>query len=566
MTENRRTSDWTGHQIGALVALIIVAGWSMAAVWIHALTPASGDPKEMAFVGSVTLMAWILLPLYGKRVRWSYVGGVLVTLLLLAGGAMIASDRVIRFSPSAYNLSVILACAATLACTYFSVRSLRQDASRPKSRTLLGAGATVVVLGAIAGLLFSNQASIRRFTVESTLRRTYVQLDRRETLEDKIQYLMDLGAVPSLAAGIVVNDSLVWAKGFGQQSSLDTMYNIGSITKPIVATEVLRLHERGVIHLQDDVNDHLPFRLRHPQYPDVPITIRMLLTHQSGLNHTTISQESYYHDEKIIEWVVEKRGWTMAEHDLQLPLEEFLERYLVPGGEYYSPAIWSSVQPGTKSIYANSGYYLLRAIVERVTGQSLTECIRENVLTPANMSGTEFRLSDPPGKEAIPYLRLFGVLSKTNVELPLYERVIGAGGIRSTVPDLAQFMIANLNEGRVNGAQLLRPETIAWMHEQVVPATGVTNMVSTGLGFDKVRDEPGQYWGYEYAMHGALGHQGGDFGSDSEWWFVDREPGGYGVIMLKNVNTHKWDEALYFATHYKILALLMEEAAALYER
>ena len=139
--------------------------------------------------------------------------------------------------------------------------------------------------------------------------------------------------------------------------------------------------------------------------------------------------------------------------------------------------------------------------------------------------------------------------------------LLGAGQ-----PDLARFMIANLNNGQMNGTQLVKPETVTLLHNQVISSTAVTNMVSTGLGFDKLREEPGQYWGYKYNMHGALGHHGGDFGCTNEWWFVDKEQGGYGVIMLTNVNTYKWDEALYFATHYKILTLLMDEAASLYEQ
>jgi CubicO group peptidase (beta-lactamase class C family) len=566
MTRDRHASQSTPHQIGALVTLLIVALWSTAVVWIHTVTPASGDTREMAFMGTVAIMSWLLLPLYWRRVRWSYVGGILVTVLLLVGAAIIIPYRVIHFSPSVYNLSVPLAYAAALACAYFSVRSFRQRPSSSRRGILLGVGATVLILAAIAGLLFSNQAFIRRFTVKSTLRRAYRQLERREALEDKIQYLMDLGAIPSLSVGIVVNDSLVWARAFGEQDSLDTVYNIGSITKPIVATAVLQLHEGGLIDLDDDVNEYLPFSLRHPRYPQKPITIRMLLTHQSGLASTRIAQESYFRDETIIEWVVAERGWSMADHDLQLPLAEFLESYLVPGGQYYSPEIWSSVEPGTKSTYANSGYFLLRCIVEHVTGQLLTDYLQENVLTPLDMGHTGFRFSDSPQNQAVPYLRIFGILSKTNIEVPLHDRVIGAGGIRSTVPDLARFMIAHLNEGRLDGTQLLEPETVALMHEQVVASAAVTNMVSTGLGIDKLREGPGQYWGHAYDMHGALGHQGGDFGCDNEWWFVGKGSGGYGAIMLKNVNTHKWDEALYFATHYKILVLLMEEAAERYQQ
>lgn len=119
MTRDGHASQWTPHQIGALVTLLIVALWSTAVVWIYTVTPASGDTREMAFVGTVAIMSWLLLPLYWRRVRWSYVGGILVTVLLLIGAAMVIPHRVIYFSLSVYNLSVPLAYAAALACAYF---------------------------------------------------------------------------------------------------------------------------------------------------------------------------------------------------------------------------------------------------------------------------------------------------------------------------------------------------------------------------------------------------------------------------------------------------------------
>jgi len=566
MTENHPKGRWTLQQIGAALSLFVICAWSIVVFFIHAYTPLSGDTLELALIGTVAVASLLLLPFYLKRVKWSYLGGVLVTILLVVGAIVIALERAIFFSPSVYNIFVIVVYIAVFACLYFSISSFRQRKSGSRRTTVIGICGTILIFALIVSLFLTNQSFIRQFTVKSTIERTYNQLERIEELDNKIEYLRQLGDIPSLTAGIVVDDSLVWIKGFGEQEEPDTVYNIGSITKPIIATGILELQERGLISLDDEASNYLPFQLVHPDYPDIPITIRMLLSHQSGLNQITLSQSSYFYDDHILDWMAAKQGWTFAEHDSEMPLGEFLENYLVPDGLYYSADIWASVEPGTEFVYANSGYYLLRYITENVTGQSIHQYLQENIFDPLGMTNTGFYFSDAPEKQAVPYLRLFGVLSKTNARLPAYDKVIGAGGIRSTVPDLARFMIANLNNGQINGTQLVEPETVSLLHNQVVSSTAVTNMVSTGLGFDKLREEAGQYWGYEYNMHGALGHQGGDFGCNNEWWFVDKEQGGYGVIMLTNVNTFKWDEALYFATYYKILTLLMDEAATRYEQ
>ena len=69
---------------------------------------------------------------------------------------------------------------------------------------------------------------------------------------------MTEGEIPSLAAGIVVNDSLVWAKAYGE-ASLDTVYLIGSITKLFTATAIFQLYEQELIDLEDDINKISPF-------------------------------------------------------------------------------------------------------------------------------------------------------------------------------------------------------------------------------------------------------------------------------------------------------------------
>jgi CubicO group peptidase (beta-lactamase class C family) len=566
VAENHPKERWTSQQIGAVVSLFMITAWSIAVLLIHAYSPLSADTRELALIGTVAVVSLLSIPFYLKRVEWSYIGGILVTILLFVGAVMIALNRAIFFSPSLYNIFVIVVYVVAVACLYFSVSSFRQRKSGSRRTTIIGICGTILVFALVAGLFLTNQSFMRQFTVKSTIERTYNQLATIDGLENKIEYLRQLGDIPSLTAGMVVDDSLVWIKGFGDQDELDTVYNIGSITKPIIATGILQLQERGLINLDDEASNYLPFQLVHPDYSDRPITIRMLLSHQSGLNSRTIPQETYFNDEDMIEWMVEKQGWAFAEHDLELPLGVFLEDYLVPDGLYYSPDVWASVEPGTQFVYANSGYYLLRYIIENVTGQSIDQYLQENIFDPLGMTDTGLYFSDAPEKQAVPYLRLFGVLSKTNAELPLYDKVVGAGGIRSTVPDLARFMIANLNSGHIDDTQLVKPETVSLLHNQVVSSTAVTNMVSTGLGFDKLREGPGQYWGYQYNMHGALGHHGGDFGCSNEWWFVDKEQGGYGVIMLTNVNTYKHDEALVFATYYKILTLLMDEASNRYQR
>ena len=88
------------------------------------------------------------------------------------------------------------------------------------------------------------------------------------SFESKIRKLMEKYKIPSLAAGIVINDSLIWAKGFGDHPDLDTIFMIGSITKTFTATALLQLNESSKIGLDKDINAYLPFNVRNPDYPN----------------------------------------------------------------------------------------------------------------------------------------------------------------------------------------------------------------------------------------------------------------------------------------------------------
>ena len=66
-----------------------------------------------------------------------------------------------------------------------------------------------------------------------------------ESFESKIQSWMTNAQIPSLGACIIINDTVVWAQGFGDQPELDTVYMIGSITKSFTATAILQLYENG---------------------------------------------------------------------------------------------------------------------------------------------------------------------------------------------------------------------------------------------------------------------------------------------------------------------------------
>jgi len=566
MVSNRKIKGYTSHQKGALLGLLVLFVWCLFVFWFHLTTPAGADMFEMTYVGALAIIFLLLLPLYLRRIHWAYLGGILAVFAMLAGAIKATLDKSFIFSWSFYNLTVFLVYVVALAVIYFSFFSYRELVAIGGKRTFPDIIFFILLVVLIATVLWFNQDLIQRSMWQLTLNRIDSKLQDLETLDEKIRLLVNEGDLNSLTAGIVVKDSLVWGRAYGE-AELNSIYNIGSITKPFVATAIMQLYERDLIDLEVDASQYLPFILRHPLYPEQPITIRMLLTHQSGLAHFTDSYMSYHMDKKTADWLVNKQGWHLPEYDTYPSFAEFIKDYLIPEGAYYTTGCWTEDKPGVFYSYSTVGYDILAYLVECVTGETFIEYAQSNIFDPLEMQRTGFDVNKFKGEMALPFERVYNVLNKTNVELPIANvRTIGGGGMLSTVPDLAQFMIAHMNHGQVDDYLLLKPETVLIMHKTAVtfpPGRGDLNQVSCGLGIGHIRKEPWNCWGHLYDMHGAKGHGGSWFGYLSQMWFVEEEQNTYGVILLTNTEFDFKAEARdlwNFSSPLKLLVLLMEEA------
>ena len=384
---------------------------------------------------------------------------------------------------------------------------------------------------------------------------------------------MEEGDIPSLSLGIVVNDELVWAKNYDGPAGLDTVYIVGSIQKPFTSSAVLQLVERRTLDLDEDVSAYLPFPVRHPRYPDTPITIRMLLTHQSGLGADTEAEGAYVFqgDYSVYEFGEELLGIELPRLDPYPSCETFYEGLLTPGGVYYEPDVWE-FEPGTVN-YSNTGFQFLGCIIEQVTGQSLAQYIEEHVLNPLGMAHSGYSVSGLIQYHALPYERIeadyflmdgqkvpiregYVELVENNLlQIPLYEWAPGAGGLRTTVPDLAQFLIAHMNQGLApNGFQLLQPETVEMMHQVAGSSDGNINSFSL----------VGQGMGWSLCEAGVEGHVGGQLGFGGTMVFKRTDQGTSGILVMTNVDLMylEQDRKLdWFRNYYfKVEQLLLQTA------
>lgn len=170
------------------------------------------------------------------------------------------------------------------------------------------------------------------------------------------------------AALVAENGTVVYEGAFGMANmewkipnTPDTKFRLGSITKQFTAMLALQLVEQGKLKLDGKITDYLP---DYRKDVGEKVTIHHLLTHTSGIPSYT-SQPGFFEN-------VSRNPYKVA---------EFVKKYASGNLEY---------EPGSKYSYNNSGYFLLGAIIEKVTGKSYEQALKENILDPVGMKNTGY--------------------------------------------------------------------------------------------------------------------------------------------------------------------------------
>ncbi|MFX1512074.1 MAG: serine hydrolase domain-containing protein [Promethearchaeota archaeon] len=367
----------------------------------------------------------------------------------------------------------------------------------------------------ISFTLYNADLSITRSRIQ-VLTKSY-GLTSDQSLDEDIIQLMQTGYIPSVAASIIKNDSIMWVKSFGEQSSIDTIFMIASITKTFTATAILQLYEQGFFNLDDDVNNYLPFSLRNPNHPNIPITFRMLLSHTASING---SQDDYWG--VTFQDLYRKLG-LLNDTETFPSYPTWLEEYFAPNGSLYTSNVWKIEAPGSSShaTYANPGFDLLGYLIELISNKTLDQYFLDNIFAPLNMNSTGFNLSGfEQEKLAIPH---YWNDTDGNIAVyPLYNCLaFGAGALRTTITDLSHFLIAQMQGGYYNGIRILKEETVELMHDCTHSNLG------NGYGFGWSLDINPQW----------QGHNGGGPGIRTQMYFRYTETNPalpIGVIVLGN--------------------------------
>lgn len=120
---------------------------------------------------------------------------------------------------------------------------------------------------------------------------------RKQMTDQAINDVMKEFQAVGISAAVVKDGKIVYNQSFGYKNfetqtplSNDDIMRIASISKSFTATSLLQLVDKGIISLDDDVSDLIGFRIRNPHHPDVPITLKMVLSHTASIR----DKEDYF--------------------------------------------------------------------------------------------------------------------------------------------------------------------------------------------------------------------------------------------------------------------------------
>jgi CubicO group peptidase (beta-lactamase class C family) len=299
------------------------------------------------------------------------------------------------------------------------------------------------------------------------------------------------GEVPGISLAVVSNGKIVWSGGVGfadaeqnVPATGQTVYRIGSISKPIAATAVMQFVEAGKVHLEDPIQNYAP---QFPRHEDSSLTIEHLLSHTGGVRHYR-------------------------------------------GTEFYSPKRYNSLNdairvfqddqllfsPGDRYSYSSYGYNLVSAVVEMGGGMPFDQYLSEQIFKPANMTSARCERAE----ELVPHRSRYYFRDKAGKlhNSPYVDLSVkwAGGGIIASAEDLANFDLA-LNRG-----ELLEPSTQERMTQPGRLNDG--SLTSYGLG-----------WRLSQATDGTplIGHSGGSVGATTQFLRCPQEQ--LAVVVLANL-------------------------------
>lgn len=348
----------------------------------------------------------------------------------------------------------------------------------------------------------------------------------KQRTDQAIKDVLDEFNAVGISAAVVKDGKIVYNESFGYKDlntktplANDDIMRIASISKSFTATSLLQLVDKGIISLDDDVSDLIGFKIRNPHHPDVPITLKMILSHTSSIR----DKEDYF---------------TL---------------------DHLNPAVYGDCEesyfkykPGEGYCYSNMGLNLAGTILEKVSGVRFDNYVKDNVIRKLGLYGGHNVDSLDNSRFAIIYSRKNGeYVESKGAYRPTADRmkdyVFGysspmfspTGGVKISAHDLSVYMMMHMNYGEYNGIRIISEKSAKAMQTPVWKNEGSEEdqyglCLNDFINYidDEKYNVPGSY---------PVGHTGGAYGLNSIMIWSPKD--GWGIVAMTNGFTYVKDKS-----------------------
>jgi CubicO group peptidase (beta-lactamase class C family) len=368
-------------------------------------------------------------------------------------------------------------------------------------------------MGVISTFNEIKRLHMQRFRLVQFIFTLFVSLTGSQSIQAQdgpteagIRQLMHEGKAVGLSVAVVKKGKLIYNRSFGMKSiednqpmTNDCLFRIASISKSFSATSIMQLVEAGKLSLDMDVSDILGFRVRNPKYPEVVITLRLMMSHLSSINDS----QGYFtldaiNPDKNPDWA----------------------------------KCYNAYAPGKGYQYCNLNYNMLGAVIEKVSGERFDRYVKKKVLDPLGLYGGYY--VEELDKSKFATLYAYDSASAKFIASPgAYQQrpeVIAAyqmgestpvfsptGGMKISAVDLAKYMVMHMRYGK-NGKRIISKKSAKAMQ------TPLSDDEGYGLALEVTEKMiPGMK---------LTGHTGVAYGLYSAMFFDPQEQ--FGIVVITN--------------------------------
>jgi len=330
---------------------------------------------------------------------------------------------------------------------------------------------------------------------------------QNEKAEADIKTIIQQHNIIGVSVAVVKKGKIIYTHSFGLKNvesneplSDKDIFRIASISKSFSATSIMQLAEAGKLSLSDDFSKLVGFTVRNPKYPDIPITLKMVLSHTSSINDS----QGYFNFDVIN-----------------------------PAKNPDYAKCYNDYAPGKGYQYCNLNYNMVGAVIEKTSGERFDNYVKQHILNPlgiyggycvdslnSNLFATLYDY-DSATKKFVPSPMAYAPRrEEIKNYVPGYSTPAFSptGGMKISATGLATVMMMHMNHGTYNGVRIISKKSSKLMQKKISEEEGY------GLAISNV----------ENMIYGQklTGHTGSAYGLYSAMFFNRKKD--FGIVAIIN--------------------------------